>query len=195
MRSSSQMLDSMSSVSLDPRRLARCYVPRMKTTPEIRLENLLWLIKQAGSQAAFARRVRKDPRQVSQWKGRKGARSLSDATAREIETAMVLPRGWMDQPHESGSLSTAESESDPGAGQIERLEQEIGALTGVLAILLNRLGSQLPAEAALVALQIRRFLTKPGYDGEVVPQLLRAAEEAVPSSGPDALPKREASPK
>lgn len=95
------MLDVMSSVSpsnmLAARRKATCYVMGMKPIEDVRRENLTVLIAQEGSQAAFARRIRKDKNQVNQWLGRGSARNISAEIAREVERSYKLPKGWLDQ--------------------------------------------------------------------------------------------------
>lgn len=47
-----------------------------------------------GSQAEFARAIKRSPAQVNQWVV--GYRTLGHAAARHIETTLKLPFGWMD---------------------------------------------------------------------------------------------------
>ncbi len=49
----------------------------------------------AGSQAEFARAIKRSPAQVNQWLT--GNRALGDAGARTIELALELPAGYFDQ--------------------------------------------------------------------------------------------------
>lgn len=48
-----------------------------------------------GSQAEFARKIKRTPGQVGQWLG--GHRALGDAGARIIEMALELPQGYFDR--------------------------------------------------------------------------------------------------
>lgn len=187
MLTSSLTLDQKSSTRLDQSCLADCYPLGMKTTPEIRLENLNRLIAEEGKAAAFARKIGKDPRQVSQWRGRKGSRNVSDPIAREIEAALGLKRGWMDKDHSSES-GASQSATDIPADRIARLEQEVKGFTGLFSILLTRLGNLEPAEGAVVALELRRYLATPEYEGEALPALLEVVERSVPSSVPSSRP-------
>jgi hypothetical protein len=52
-----------------------------------------------GSQAAFARAIKRSPAQVHQWLS--GYRTLGNAGARHIELTLALPAGWMDGVTES----------------------------------------------------------------------------------------------
>jgi DNA-binding transcriptional regulator YdaS (Cro superfamily) len=78
----------------------------MEPITTIRRDNLHVLINEAGSQAAFARKIAKDKNQVNQWLGRANSRDMSSTIAREIECICGRPDGWMDHPHD-GELSTA----------------------------------------------------------------------------------------
>lgn len=79
----------------------------MKTIEETYRERLLMLSKEYGSQSGLSKRIDKSPAQISQWingsaDSKTGkARSMKSDTAREIEVALKLPRGWFDQPVES----------------------------------------------------------------------------------------------
>lgn len=68
---------------------------------EIRKTNLMSLLEQYKTQAEFAHLVGTDPAYISQLKkgGKKtGERiTMGDALARNIETALNLPYGWMDK--------------------------------------------------------------------------------------------------
>lgn len=75
----------------------------MKTIEETYREKLQILIAEYGTQAALARKIDKNPAQISQWlNGVAGAsgkpRSLRAETAREIERKTGKPLGWFDQP-------------------------------------------------------------------------------------------------
>ena len=79
----------------------------MKTIEETYRERLLMLSKEYGGQTELSKRIDKSPAQISQWingsaDSKTGkARSMKSDTAREIEIALKLPRGWFDQPVES----------------------------------------------------------------------------------------------
>lgn len=72
---------------------------------DIRHSNLLAMIAEAGSQAAFAAMVHKAPAQVSQWVSRARnsvtgtPRVVSSRMARELEASFGKPVNWMDQDH------------------------------------------------------------------------------------------------
>lgn len=183
------MLDSPSSLLLAESAAAGRYALGMTTIIEVRRENLNELVRQAGGkQSEFARMIGKDKNQLNQWLGRAGTRNMSDASARHVETALRLPEGWLDQRH---GLSVKES-AVPYAinDRTQTLQNELNGVIGVLSILLSRLGTQAPAEGAAVALEIRKFLAKPGYEGEALPELLQALESAVPSFVPVAPASR-----
>jgi Predicted transcriptional regulator len=79
----------------------------MKTIEETYRERLLMLSKEYGGQTELSKRIDKSPAQISQWingsaDSKTGkARSMKSDTAREIEVALKLPRGWFDQPIDS----------------------------------------------------------------------------------------------
>lgn len=79
----------------------------MKTIEETYRERLLMLSKEYGGQTELSKRIDKSPAQISQWingsaDSKTGkARSMKSDTAREIEVALKLPRGWFDQPVDS----------------------------------------------------------------------------------------------
>lgn len=78
----------------------------MKTAKENRRANVKKLVEQHGGQAEFAKKIGKDPAQISQWataaKSHRGKpRGMSDDMARYIEKKCGLDRGWMDIDHSS----------------------------------------------------------------------------------------------
>lgn len=188
MRPSSPMLDAMSSITLGEANLAPCYFSGMTTIVEVRRANLAALAQREGGQAALARRIGKDKNQVNQWLGRKGTRNLSDDTARQIEDALLLGRGWMDQSHSAADPLPRPAPVEDDADRIARLEREVKGFTGLFSILLTRLGHLQPAEGALVAFELRRYLATPEYEGEALPELLEVVERSVPSSLPSVRP-------
>ena len=72
------------------------------------------LSKEYGGQTELSKRIDKSPAQISQWingsaDSKTGkARSMKSDTAREIEVALKLPRGWFDQPVESENTTPQE---------------------------------------------------------------------------------------
>lgn len=76
----------------------------MKTIDETYRERLVMLSKQYGGQTGLSKLIDRSPAQISQWingsaDSKTGkARSMKSDTAREIEIALNLPRGWFDQP-------------------------------------------------------------------------------------------------
>ena len=78
--------------------------PHMDPIEVTRRHRLALLIEEAGSQAALADKTGKAPAQISQWiralpDSKTGKpRSMSKEVAREIESRLGKPAGWMDQP-------------------------------------------------------------------------------------------------
>lgn len=132
MRISSHMLDVTSSRMLAVRRLANCYIQGMKPIEQIRRENLTVLVGAEPSQAAFARKVRKDKNQVNQWLGRSGSRNISAEIAREIEEKCGKPRGWMDHDRSGAPETQAEQGSQSVGLDSTRLALMIECLEGAL---------------------------------------------------------------
>jgi hypothetical protein len=96
-------------------------MPAMKTVAEIRRENLQELIDQTGSIAELNERMgwdRTDPRLTrirnANVRGDRGKPfQMGDAMAREIERAMGLEEGWMDNVHRRvTTLETGEEQID-----------------------------------------------------------------------------------
>lgn len=54
-----------------------------------------------GNQAEFSRAINKAPAQINQWLN--GYRNIGDGVAAQIETALGLPRGWMDGKDDPGT--------------------------------------------------------------------------------------------
>ena len=95
----------------------------MKTAKENRRANVKKLVEQYDGQAKFAKKIGKDPAQISQWataaKSHRGKpRGMSDDMARYIEKTCGLDRGWMDidqsVPGSEGDESVADGSSTPG---------------------------------------------------------------------------------
>lgn len=93
----------------------------MKPVGEIRRDNLLLLIKKAGSKAALNAllgRVRTDAT-ISQYANRSPdsktgkPKMMGGGFARQIDGKLKLGDGWMDTPHEDVSLEPAEEAPEP----------------------------------------------------------------------------------
>lgn len=101
---------------------------RVKTIDDIRLSNLLQLIKHVGGQRHLADRIGKAPAQISQWVNRApnsntGApRRMSTETAREMELLLGLPLGWMDAQNDHVPLA------DSRAHEVREAQTEYRAL-------------------------------------------------------------------
>lgn len=80
----------------------------MKTTDEVRRENLALLVDAAGGPTSFAARIDRSQSQVSQWlnaspDSKSGKpRTISSSSCRYIERAIGKPDGWMDQQGDLG---------------------------------------------------------------------------------------------
>lgn len=103
----------------------------MKPIREVRRERLAHLVTQMGGQSAVAARLGKDKNQIYQWlqpEESKASRNISDGTARLIEAAYSLPKGWMDQPLSEQSAAAVSPEDPAGlaaqASQSEQLDDE-----------------------------------------------------------------------
>lgn len=110
--------DILSAASID-RKLARREDGGMKpaspflAVQEIRQKNLEVLIREAGSSAALAKRMKSDASYVSQLKG--GHRGIGDKAARKLERATNKPYGWLDSEHRDawGQLLMARAAGRP----------------------------------------------------------------------------------
>lgn len=92
-----------------------------------------------GSQAAFARALKRSPSQIHQWLS--GHRMLGDAGARHIEMTLGLPAGWMDGGGalpEGGGIKTVD---ELRRENLETLTRELGGV-GELAAKIDRSSSQ-----------------------------------------------------
>lgn len=118
----------------------------MKPIGEVRRARLRELVEEQGSQVAVADRLQKNKNQVYQWlldPDKDGARNISSATAREIETAFSKPHGWMDtDPSQSGRWIT--DNRDPWPSPSARLDPSMidPAMTMLRALLGAELGNQ-----------------------------------------------------
>ena len=82
-----------------------------------------------GSQKEFAKAVKKNPAQVSHWLN--GVRGIGDGVAAQIETALDLPRGWMDGKESRGDVYVADCrEPRPGFIRFELLNKPVMAGVG-----------------------------------------------------------------
>ncbi len=105
----------------------------MKTIEETYRERLVMLSKQHGGQTGLSKLIDKSPAQISQWingsaDSKTGkARSMKSDTAREIEIALNLPRGWMDQP-----INAELSQPHEGYIQLKLLDIKAAAGDGAI---------------------------------------------------------------
>lgn len=67
----------------------------------IRLINLETLVAQEDKASTFAEKIGMSASQLSQIRNPKYKRTVGDAAARSIETALGLPHGWMDVLHDN----------------------------------------------------------------------------------------------
>lgn len=73
---------------------------------DIRLENMLSLIKEAGSQAAFCEKVGIQPTEASQIKSPTNKRNIGDELARRIEKAFEKELYWLDSSRQKVDKSS-----------------------------------------------------------------------------------------
>lgn len=142
----------------------------MKPVSQIRRERLAQLILEVGTQVAIGDAIGKNKNQIYQWllpDGEKGARNMSDASARRIETAFNKPTGWLDTLPEGFS---GVAESTPAYGVTQ-----------------SYLGRLNPATIRTVHEMLRWRFDYEGqrYDLEAMPELFSLAFQAA-VSGSDA---------
>lgn len=102
----------------------------MTNVRDIRLTRLNDLLREVGGkQVILAGRIKKAPAQLNQWLS--GRRTITEETAREIETNFGLPPKWLDQPSESAPLQlvqkpapTLQDAMEVVGGHIASMEQE-----------------------------------------------------------------------
>ncbi len=106
----------------------------MKTSPEIRVDNLRSLVTEYGGIVRLAEKIEKAEARISQWlnfaKNSKTGRPrrMSDDMARLIEEKCGKERGWMDHDH-----------SDFGLEQFRKLDPAIrAALMRKAIVMMNR---------------------------------------------------------
>lgn len=71
----------------------------------LRLQFIMKQIEEHKSQAAFARAIGKPPQQITQWL--KGEKTIGEKIVRDIEVALGLPRGHIDQNHDNKNIDSA----------------------------------------------------------------------------------------
>lgn len=71
---------------------------------DIRRENARILVEQIGSQAAFSRKIERQPTQVNRFIGSNYTNNIGDSMARHIEKCFNLPSGWLDQDRARNSF-------------------------------------------------------------------------------------------
>lgn len=77
----------------------------------IRRENLAALVRSRGGNKALADAINTDPAYISQLLSTRTRADMGHSLARRIETALDLPFGWMDQPHDASEQRIAETPS------------------------------------------------------------------------------------
>lgn len=88
----------------------------MKTSDEIRRENLELAVKRIGSAAKLAEAAATSPAYISQIRNKAPdsktgkAKMMGDDMARRIEAAIGEASGWLDTPHSTGSVSAYDVE-------------------------------------------------------------------------------------
>lgn len=131
--------------------------PRMKTSKEIRHENLLLLISRYKTIQALADRLGKSHAQVSQLKNKSAntstgkTRGIGDEQAREIELKLGLEHGWMDHEHDpneefSTELPGSLSESERTYYELKVHPIQSGKTNSILKNLYNLLKDKDPEE-------------------------------------------------
>ena len=152
------------------------------TNDEIRRANLITLIAKAGGVGKCADALGLSSSQVSQWKngspdsktGKK--RTIGDDSARKIEIAFGVPRGWLDQDH-SKATSPHQAAEEPHVREFEALSQEEAVILADLRDLADYrradYAAQIAAEAAKARFyQNRTTADEAGFD-EAPPRRLR----------------------
>lgn len=113
-RDISAALTDMSSAALIYSNLAKRYAGNMDTVSKIRVDRLNALIKEMGGTRLFCEKIERSEAQVYQWinqlaDSKSGKpRSISNASARRIESICGKPVGWLDQPIKSNEESNIE---------------------------------------------------------------------------------------
>lgn len=72
---------------------------------DIRLKNMLTLIKQYGTAKSFSKVTGISASQISHIKNKEHVRHIGDNAARKIETVTGKPKYWLDQNHETSSIN------------------------------------------------------------------------------------------
>ena len=147
----------------------------MKTSSEIRLENLLLLIQEAGSDEALAEKYECSPPYIKQLRlqspdSKTGKpKGIGDKTARKLEECMGKPRGWIDTQHVSKS-----EESDIGKANVtsqgEMRQEATGTpappdqaktVTGLLESLREKISEQPEPIRAAIANLVSSYVMSP----------------------------------
>lgn len=109
--------------------------PEPTTAADVRRQNLRQLAERLGSVNDLAAAISKSASQISQWlnaspDSRTGKpRHISDGSARQIEQALNLKRGWMDSPAPPPTLGGAYlgKDANPARYRIEEGTSDNGA--------------------------------------------------------------------
>lgn len=79
---------------------------RLMNIKDVRLDNMLLLIEESGSQVAFCERVGMQPTEASQIKSAKNKRNIGNELARRIEKAFNKDEYWLDLSRQKVDLSS-----------------------------------------------------------------------------------------
>ncbi|MBK5146033.1 LexA family transcriptional regulator [Budviciaceae bacterium BWR-B9] len=77
----------------------------MKTINEIRRDNARKLRDGAGGNTYFAALIDREPTQTSRFMGDNPTKNIGSDMARHIEKCFDLPRGWLDQEHQTTNVA------------------------------------------------------------------------------------------
>lgn len=93
---------------------------------ELRRKNLQRLVKERGGTNAVAHMAGyANGSFLSQMIGPNPSREVSEKTARSIETALIIPSGWLDEQHEEGISDDGEQLTLPKA--LGRIAEELSS--------------------------------------------------------------------
>lgn len=112
----------------------------------VRRENFKALVKKLRSTTAMANKLDSTPGYISQLISPKNPRNIGENVARKIETAMKLPRGWMDAEHAKGWDGEADT-TNGGKAQDLRAAIDTDRLVTIVT-LLNEVIGELQADVS-----------------------------------------------
>lgn len=101
----------------------------MKTCDEIRVDNLLLLISEAGGEVALAEKYGCTPAYIKQMaRGYKDSKSgsnkgIGDNSARRLESSTGKPRGWLDHDHSGQQIGEIAIQAATLINEMSKSEQ------------------------------------------------------------------------